>query len=345
MKVSVSIDLVLQLAAQEAVVHQFKEIGPEHLFMAVLKFSELPAKDLNKIVPDSHVSKDLERETSAVNDELKRLSIDSTKVRRSLRANFSKGNTPYDGGHIHRSQVSKDLFNKAAGLANERGDDIFTAEVLLEAILASPTPAIERELGPGSWREPRPSSTPLLDEHGRDVGQIVVKRKISPVTNRKAESKVLVNALEQKDHQNIFLISDSVATGFSVIVASVARIAEKDVSAGLKGKRIIDLTEEKSTDKPLVEDRELLGKLISEASTSNKIILVLPEMKTIQETKKLVDWYSFIKTELKKKPTSSICIIGPSVYKKHIEKDDEWKALSRSIWIREKNTSEIPTEL
>ena len=42
MKVSVSIEVVLELAARETIAAKFKEIEPDHLFMALLKFSELP---------------------------------------------------------------------------------------------------------------------------------------------------------------------------------------------------------------------------------------------------------------------------------------------------------------
>ena len=53
MKVSASVEMVMQLAGQEAIAAEFKEIEPEHLLAALLKFSELPTEEMDKIAPGS----------------------------------------------------------------------------------------------------------------------------------------------------------------------------------------------------------------------------------------------------------------------------------------------------
>ena len=57
MKVSASTELVWQLAGQEAMVRQFEKIEPEHFCIALLKFSEIPVEEVEKIAPGAEVAR------------------------------------------------------------------------------------------------------------------------------------------------------------------------------------------------------------------------------------------------------------------------------------------------
>ena len=48
MKIAASIELVMQLAAQEATSGRFKEIEPPHIVAAILKFAELPGGEVER---------------------------------------------------------------------------------------------------------------------------------------------------------------------------------------------------------------------------------------------------------------------------------------------------------
>ena len=98
MKASVSIELLWQLAAQEAIVGEFAEIEPEHFFAAMLKFAELPVEELGHLVRGGRVPRELATEVDSVREELDSREIDSTRVRRELRARLGKGGNPYHWG-------------------------------------------------------------------------------------------------------------------------------------------------------------------------------------------------------------------------------------------------------
>lgn len=82
-KASAAVELVLQLAAREAVAARFKEIEPEHFFEALLKLPELRHEHLREICGADDLP-GLEVERDMVGERLARRSVDATRVRCSL---------------------------------------------------------------------------------------------------------------------------------------------------------------------------------------------------------------------------------------------------------------------
>lgn len=107
MKISTSIELVIQLASYEAMAGQFGEIEPEHLLAAILEFSELPVNKMDQLAPGAVSVKQLTAEIDAVKKELAARSIDSIQIRRKLRAQKGRGVGAPPGGQMHRSQESR----------------------------------------------------------------------------------------------------------------------------------------------------------------------------------------------------------------------------------------------
>ena len=346
MKISVSIQMVWQLAAREAIAAQFNEIQPEHFLEALLKFSELPADKARGIAPAVDVTEMLTAEVQAVRGELEMHQIESTRVRRMLRDQLGKGNSPYDGGDMHREQASRDIFDSAARLADDDGSDTLTANHLLIALLNSPTPAIEKVLEDAAVKpHAYLSRTPLLDQYGEDPGQALVDWDLFPDGFRLAEAKALMRALSERDPKSILLITDDgIASEYTVIRAAQA-MAKKDCPTPLKRKRFVTLRVELPTEENPCETLNLLARILAEGATLNDVILVVPGIKSQPNEKRLNDWGMLLKGKLATCSAICVCVIAPEAYHKWIEKDSTWKHLVRVMWIYGKTNGTVPSEL
>jgi hypothetical protein len=193
-KISPSIELIWQLAGHEAIAGEFKEIQPEHFCLGLLKLAELPVQEAAKLGVNEAAAKVLTAEVAAVRSELAKLGIDATQLRRALRGRLGKGGHPYTGGQMHRSQASRDLFEAAARAADQAGSEVLAASHLLEAILKSPTPALAGLLrGAGGPKPPPATKTPLLDQHGQDLGRKAAELNLSGPGSREVEGRALLH--------------------------------------------------------------------------------------------------------------------------------------------------------
>lgn len=147
MKISVSIEVLWSLAAQEAVSVRFAEIEPEHFLEALLKVADMPADALVGLAPDPAASRCLIMEALEVQREAARLNLNGTTIRRELRLALGAGNTTHTTEVLHRSPSSRALFERSVRLMEEAGSDVLTPLFLFKAILAAPTPVISRVLG------------------------------------------------------------------------------------------------------------------------------------------------------------------------------------------------------
>jgi ATP-dependent Clp protease ATP-binding subunit ClpA len=346
MKISASIEIIWQLAGQETIAGEFKEIEPEHLFMALLKFADLPVKEVNNIAPASEAAKQLAVEVGRVREELANRAIDSTKIRRSLRAQMGKGGNPYEGGQIHRSPASRALFDAATKWADDAGVETLTAEHLFAAIFASPTAAIVQLLGDKSRpKMPKTSKTPLLDEHGRDLTHLAAIGKLKESPARRAEAKVLVQALSRTTCRCVFLITDSDDAAFSVVAATSFLIVSKNCPSMIKGNRIVDITAMKSVPGSLERHMSQLEQIMAEAAAEKKVILFVPPIEIIEASSRVNHWLNLLKAKLEKGLVQCICRVSLQAYKDWIEKDAGLKRLAESIWIHDEKKGGIPTEI
>jgi len=340
MRLSASIDLLMQLAAQEAIASDFREIEPEHLLEGVLKLSELPVQELDKIAPGANAARELAAEVSVIRAELERRVINSTQTRRNLREQVGKGKTPYEGGHIHRSRAAREVFEAAAQLANKAGTETLSAGHLLEVLLVSPTDAIVNALGGVAGLRPRnPVGTPFLNEYGRYVASESIAQGI--VDSLKAECRALIHSLSLKNRRCVFLISDNDNLVFSVVHASAA----VEGPQSLKGRRVLDLTALNPVGKEREKSIERLSQALVEATTKPEVILFLPAIDLSQRSNKEKQWADLLKTTLASGSAQCICRVGQEAYQSWIKKDSTWKRLAHTIWIRERTKRVVPSEL
>src|SRR3954451_5095667 len=95
--------------------------------------------------------------------------------------------------------------------------------------------------GPGQ-RPPKPaSSTPTLDEYGRDLTQLARDGQIDPVIGREAEIEQTVEVLSRRRKNNPVLIGEAGVGKTAIVEGLAAQIADDDVPESLRGKRVVEI--------------------------------------------------------------------------------------------------------
>lgn len=351
MKVSASIELVWQLAGQEAIAGKFKEIEPEHFCMALLKFSELPVEEVDKIAPGAEVAKELAADVTAVREELDARSVDTPRARRELRKQVGKGDSPNDGGQMHRSKASRELIDAAAALADEAGSETLAPCHVLAAILASPSEAMAAALGDGDEAgASKMAKLPHLAQHGRDLVQMARDGKLLPAKGRQAEGRALVRALAESDKKGILLVTNDDATAMQAADEAAAAIASKQCPASLKRHRIVDVTSIESLSGERAGEggnafEGVVEKLVAEAASVEGLVLVWPAIQAERGAKGISCWGQLLRTTLAGGEVRCICRIAQLAYHKWVEQDSAWRRLVHVMWIRDEARGDIPDEL
>lgn len=342
MKVSVSIDVVWQLAQQEAIAARFGEIEPEHFLEALLKFAELSTDEVGRISGNPDVARMLAVEGDAVRRELEKRSIDGALVRRALRAGLGTGKDSYDGGTLHRSPAARELFDAVGRLAEEDGSDVVTAPHFLKASLSAPSPAMEkalREAGSGSAGS---RGTPLLDELGTDFTRMAAEGELIPDRGRKAEGRAMLQALSRGDGKSVLLVASNDGVARLAVGCLSAAMGGEDCPPSLRGSRVIDVSQVPEGDE--AEDPVArFERIFQEASSARNVILFVPGV----EAESAADgpWIALLKETLSGGSPRCILRVSPKVYESLIHRDPEWKRLGSVMWIADDRRPGVPKEL
>ncbi|WP_019068350.1 ATP-dependent Clp protease ATP-binding subunit [Streptomyces hokutonensis] len=168
-------------------------------------------------------------------------------------------------------------------------------EHLLRALAANPESAAGQALagsgwadaGPATGAEPerkRPSSTPTVDEYGRDLTEDARAGRLDPVIGRDEEVEQTIEVLSRRSKNNPVLIGDP-GVGKTAVVEGIAqRIVAGDVPKTLEGKRLVslDLAGMVAGTKYRGEFEERLKKLLDEVSEhGDELVLFLDELHTV----------------------------------------------------------------
>jgi ATP-dependent Clp protease ATP-binding subunit ClpA len=342
MKVSVSIELVWQLAGHEAIAREFKEIEPEHFLMALLKLAELPIAEVEKLGAGAEAVQALTADVQGVGADLDARGIDSKAVRRAIRAALGKGDHKYEGGTMHRAQATREYFNKAARLASETGGDVLTGRHILAALLAEPTPVVTKALAGCPVREkkvPVQAKTPVLDEFGKKI-----RADGGEPHARLAEAKAVLHALAQP-HRNCVLLETGIDTLLHEVLAGVAQLLEaKEAPAGLKGRKLIDLSGFEVAGRKGEGNMDRLQAMLNEAATAGNIILVLPPFEPRGRGSKPSEWFGQLKTMGNFATVQFVARLLPGI-RGGLEKDPVWRKAAQIITLQENKPGNIPLEL
>lgn len=187
------------------------------------------------------------------------------------------------------------------------------------------------------------STTPALDEFGRDLTQLARTGKLDPVIGREDEIERVLQILGRRIKNNPVIIGEP-GVGKTAIVEGLAQnIVAGDVPENLLGKRIIslDLGALIAGTKYRGQFEERLKIVMKEITQSDNIILFIDELHTLigaGAAEGSVDASSMLKPALSRGEIQCIGATTPDEYRKYIEKDGAMERRFQPIYIQPPNT-------
>lgn len=170
------------------------------------------------------------------------------------------------------------------------------------------------------------SSTPTLDQFGRDLTEMAEEGKIDPVIGRDKETQRVLEILCRRTKNNPCLIGEP-GVGKTAIAEGLAQnIINGNIPEILKNKRVVtlDLTSMIAGAKYRGEFEDRLKKIMEEVRNSKDTILFIDEIHTIVgagAAEGAIDAANILKPALARGEIQCIGATTLDEYRKYIEKD------------------------
>jgi ATP-dependent Clp protease ATP-binding subunit ClpC len=202
-----------------------------------------------------------------------------------------------------------------------------------------------RLIFPNDGNKKQKSSTPLLDNFGKDLTKMASSGKIDPAIGREKELDRVIQILSRKKKNNPVLVGMP-GVGKTAIVESLAnKIVEKKVSVVLHEKRIVslDISLIVAGTKYRGQFEERMKAIMDEIENNPNVILFIDELHTIigaGNSAGSLDVSNIIKPALAR---GTMQIIGATTideYKKSIEKDGAMERRFQKVMIEEPSVEE-----
>jgi ATP-dependent Clp protease ATP-binding subunit ClpC len=135
----------------------------------------------------------------------------------------------------------------------------------------------------GSGEQP-PSTTPTLDEYGRDLTAMARDGKIDPVIGRASEIEQTIEVLSRRNKNNPVLIGEAGVGKTAIVEGIAAAIVAGDVPDQLRGRRLVelDLTGLVAGTRYRGDFEERLKKVIDEIrENSDSVLVFVDELHTV----------------------------------------------------------------
>lgn len=341
MKLSAALDLVWQLATQEAANAAFTAIEPEHLLEAVLKFAELSRAQFEKAGIAASLVQPLADEIAQIQAELTQQRIDSRTARRRLRTRMGRGQRPAQGSTtIHRSPASRERFVVANGLARQQGQAETGVAHLLTALLAAPTPAMIEVLGPALDAVPV-NPSPLIAP-GPDLVALAAAGQIPDHPGRQPECTALLQLWGQPRTRCILLIGVAAATA-ATVTALAHTLAARPAEVLPPLRRLIDLSglpAEQPDQFPA-----LLAELLNQMAGQEDLVLALPAVRDKPDPAIQHAYRIALAHALRGQPPRCLCPVEPGAYRRWLEKDLAWRRIAQTMSLRSAVATGLPSQL
>lgn len=351
-KFSQRIKDVLSYSKEEAVRLGNPFIGPEHLFLGILRDGEGDAiealvglgADLyelrvsieQRIKPEKYIPlKDPENVplVKAAERALKLVHLEARNFKSSL----------VDTGHLLLA-ILKDENSLVSQILSEKNIDYFTVKEELESYdieSRSDFPGgggdeDDEERGgqfggqgkqqPGQPQAKGTSDTPVLDNFGVDLTKAAEENRLDPIVGREKEIERLAQILSRRKKNNPILIGEP-GVGKSAIAEGLAlRIIQRKVSRVLFGKRVVtlDLASIVAGTKYRGQFEERMKAILNELAKTNSVILFIDEIHTIVGAGGAtgsLDAANMLKPALARGEIQCIGATTLDEYRQHIEKD------------------------
>jgi ATP-dependent Clp protease ATP-binding subunit ClpC len=242
----------------------------------------------------------------------KRAVLDAQRISRALGAS-------YIGPEHLLLAMAANPDSVASRLLAEQG---VSANEIQEAMAGS-----QAATASGGARQTRQSSTPTLEQYGRDMTEEAREGKLDPVVGRDDEIEQAIEILSRRTKNNPCLIGEP-GVGKTAIVEGIAqRIVNDDVPDPLKNKRVIalDLTGMVAGSKYRGEFEERIKKVIDEIKEhSDELLIFIDEVHMVVGAGSAeggMDAANILKPALARGELHAIAATTIDEYRKNIEKD------------------------
>ncbi len=184
----------------------------------------------------------------------------------------------------------------------------------------------EEPAEPHSQGKEKRSSTPTLDQFGRDLTEAASDGKLDPVIGRSQEIERVIQILSRRTKNNPVLIGEP-GVGKTAIAEGLAqRIVEGNIPELLRNKRVVtlDLSGMVAGAKYRGEFEERLKNAMTEIRKAGDVILFIDEMHTIigaGAAEGAIDASNILKPALARGEIQAIGATTLDEYRKHVEKD------------------------
>jgi ATP-dependent Clp protease ATP-binding subunit ClpC len=313
---------VIIYAKEEAEKRQNDYLGTEHLLLAVLKEEDgLPVAIL------------------------KRMGITPEEIRLEIERNLPQGTNIMTFGDIPFTPRAKKVLELAVEEARLLGHNYIGSEHILLGLIREEEGIggkILRNLGANllgarqltinfsirahtSTKEKR-STTPALDEFGRDLTHLAKEGKLDPVISREDEIERLIQILGRRIKNNPVIIGEPGVGKTAIVEGLSQKIISGDIPDSLLGRRIVslDLGALIAGTKYRGQFEERLKIVMKEIIQSDNVILFIDELHTLigaGAAEGSVDASSMLKPALSRGEIQCIGATTPDEYRKYIEKD------------------------
>lgn len=319
-------NIALNLAVESAQALGHTYIGSEHLLIGILREGSGTGASIlkEKGISASDIEQVLEATVGKGGRTLLSPERFTPRAKRiiemSLTAARAMGNTFVGTEHLLIS-ILEENENYAVKYLSEMGVD--TARLLSELErTAGPSPSSSKQTDTKAEK----SSTPSIDQFGRDLTAEAKSGRLDPVIGRAKEIDRLVQILLRRTKNNPCLIGEP-GVGKTAIAEGLAlKIAEEEVPDILRNKRIIslDLTGMVAGTKYRGDFEDRVKNTVNEVKKAGNIILFIDELHTIVgagSAEGSTDAANMLKPALSR---GEIQVIGATTldeYRKFIEKD------------------------
>ncbi|MCP4901532.1 MAG: hypothetical protein GY906_31595, partial [bacterium] len=249
---------------------------------------------------------------------------------------------PFEGGELHRSQASRDLFDATARRIDDAGGDTLEPIHLFCELMEQPTEVIAELFSSAigqSGTDVR--ATPILDAFATDLTRQAEQQELEQITGRNAERQAILEVLARPDGGSIFLITDSDSAAQAVVHAVAHGVVARKQGRRM---RIVDVTAKVPYGAGGSDTIEQLRMGLNEAGENPGVITVLP---TIQAPPQPDNdpWADLVAMVMDRGAPQCICRFTCTSWESWVHLDPAWKKRGRAIWVQEQRPTEVPWEL
>jgi ATP-dependent Clp protease ATP-binding subunit ClpC len=326
---------IIIYAREEAEKRQNDYLGTEHLLLALLRDEDtLPVTILKK------------------------MGLSISELRMEVERNLPVGNNILTFGDVPFTPRGKKVLELAVEEARLLGHNYIGSEHLLLGLvregdgiagkilrsfganlLGARQLAINLSMRAATYVKEKKSTSPALDEFGRDLTQLARDGILDPVIGRENEIERVMQILGRRIKNNPALVGEPGVGKTAIVEGLSQKIVAGDVPENLLSKRIIslDLGGLIAGTKYRGQFEERLKAVMKEVVQADNIIMFVDEFHTLVgagAAEGSVDASSMLKPALSRGELQCIGTTTPNEYRKHIEKDGALERRFQPIFVQ-----------